>query len=249
MTCISQPSWSTLGPTPTAHAPDASGCATPTGCTSAFAWPSRRQGGGDATSSSLQPYDPRDFGGQAAGNAPTSTAADVHAERSDAAGFLFRVDLVQGGNPVIVVQTARKPDWDYAFQNARFLLAAPPAAKPFEPSFGEGQVLRFRLHANPTLRCGKGLMKGKRVGVGRDRASILDWLSRKAGGGGFRPVIQLGDDGWDERWNIETGQVHAQKGERLRHAADLCIGQDRGAARSHRLGSFPGDNPLRHRVS
>lgn len=71
--------------------------------------------------------------------------ADVHSTRSDQAGFLFRidhpVDHKRGGRrPVIIVQSANKPDWNYAFGldenavdgrghpvgNASFLLAAPP---------------------------------------------------------------------------------------------------------------------------
>ena len=36
---------------------------------------------------------------------------------------------------MILVQSAVKPDWDYAFHNARFLLAAPAEVKVFEPWF------------------------------------------------------------------------------------------------------------------
>jgi CRISPR system Cascade subunit CasE len=74
--------------------------------------------------------------------------ADVHHERSNQAGFLFRIDYPVDHKrgvrrPVIIVQSANRPDWEYAFGlnpdavddrgrpigNASFLLAAPPQVK------------------------------------------------------------------------------------------------------------------------
>ena len=57
-----------------------------------------------------------------------------------------------GGRTVILVQSGVKPDWNYAFQNAGFLLAAPAETKLYEPRFALGQRLRFRLAANPTRK-------------------------------------------------------------------------------------------------
>ncbi len=71
----------------------------------------------------LCPFNPDDFGPK-----------PVHAARSMDAGFLFRIDPQPSGRVVILVQSASMPDWDYAFHNADYLLAAPPSTKAFEPS-------------------------------------------------------------------------------------------------------------------
>ncbi|MGH9434270.1 MAG: type I-E CRISPR-associated protein Cas6/Cse3/CasE, partial [Terriglobia bacterium] len=140
----------------------------------------------------------------------------VHSPRTPDSGFLFCIDpqpgarcgpildvappfraagaglkpgatlTVPGGRAVILVQSAVKPDWEYAFHNACYLLAAPPEVKPFDPCFTGGQRLRFRLVANPTRRLSKHSRErdgkpveekwiGKRVPVPADQ--LLDWLA------------------------------------------------------------------------
>jgi CRISPR-associated protein Cas6/Cse3/CasE subtype I-E len=71
---------------------------------------------------------------------------EVHTSRNDDRGFLYRIDYPVLGSvrrPVIIVQSARHPDWDHAFGlsgyakpgkrephgNADFLLAAPPQVR------------------------------------------------------------------------------------------------------------------------
>ncbi|MDM8006663.1 MAG: type I-E CRISPR-associated protein Cas6/Cse3/CasE [Phycisphaerae bacterium] len=139
----------------------------------------------------LQPYDPDRFG-------------HVHTPRTVDSAFLFRLDPQPGGNPVIVVQSAIEPDWDYAFHNAAYLLAAAPETRPFEPGFAAGRRLRFRLKANPTkkkdtLTKEDRLNKlpgrhGRRVPVPTDH--LCKWLDRRAESGGFRlkdqPAIEVG---------------------------------------------------------
>lgn len=112
------------------------------------------------------------------------TLEQVHAPRGPDTGFLFRIDPQPGGTAVILVQSALEPDWDYAFQNVGYLLAARSQAKPFEPCFGKGERVRFRLLANPTRKIdtksgpdGKR-RNGRRVPV-RDE-ELLDWLVRRA---------------------------------------------------------------------
>lgn len=136
----------------------------------------------------LAPYAPDDF------------LEQVHSQRSPDSGFLFRIDPQPGGRAVILVQSAVRPDWDYAFHNARYLLAAPPEVKSFDPSFTKGQRIRFRLAANPTKKiatikkeerqnCTEEELKekigrhGKRVPVRDDQ--LFDWLARKAERSGF----------------------------------------------------------------
>jgi len=133
----------------------------------------------------LRPYNPQDF-----------ATAEVHAPRSGNAGFLFRVEPRPGGNPVIVVQSACRPDWDYAFHNARYLLAAQPTEpKVYDPYFKPNERLRLRLKANPTRRACKNSRHpsgrpldakwiGKRIPVPAD--GLQDWLAHRAERAGFQ---------------------------------------------------------------
>ena len=134
----------------------------------------------------VQPYRPGDFG-----------KGQVHVGRSADAGFLFRVDPRPGSGPVILVQSASRPDWTYAFQNARHLLAADPQVNPFSPQFSKGQSLRFRLQVNPVRRArekSKGAngetiaaaLVGKRIPVDKNDAALTQWLERRAKPAGFR---------------------------------------------------------------
>lgn len=73
-------------------------------------------------------------------------SGDVHTPRDGNRGFLYRIDYPILGSlrkPVILVQSAKRPDWDFAFGlsgytkpgkkephgNADFLLAAPPQVR------------------------------------------------------------------------------------------------------------------------
>jgi CRISPR system Cascade subunit CasE len=88
------------------------------------------------------------------------------------------------------VQSVLEPRWDYAFLNARYLLAAPPEVKAFDPSFSTEQFLRFRLCANPAKRLmtkPNGKSVGPRVGLHREDEQRA-WLDRKASASGFRIV-------------------------------------------------------------
>lgn len=161
----------------------------------------------------LKPYKPDDFGEK-----------QVHVKRGVDSGFLFRIDPGPAGRAVILVQSAAKPNWDYAFQNARFLLAAPAEVKVYEPGFGAGQRLRFRLAANPTRklsqhsreRDGKLVAEkwiGKRVPVPADQ--LHGWLVRQAAAGGFSfdnesTTVQAG--------YIFVSKTRDGKGQRLRSA-------------------------------
>jgi hypothetical protein len=85
----------------------------------------------------VKPFSPEDFG-----------HGHVHVPRDADHNFLFRVDPQAGGcRAVILVQSAVKPDWDYGFHNADYLLAAAPQVKSFDPRFQPGQRLRFCILA------------------------------------------------------------------------------------------------------
>lgn len=194
----------------------------------------------------LTPYVPEDFPEQAQADQIMRGNADVHEERDDQGGFLYRIDFgvppppnagrqsahscaeAEVRRPVILVQSAKPPDWNYAFGldkdvrdpvtgrpvgNAGYLLAAAPEVKELKLGFQAGDILRFRLNANPTRKVTRGPFSGKRVSVGRGHIAVLDWLWRKASEGGWEPIFERTDNDWDPNWRIETGLVHAWKKE------------------------------------
>lgn len=172
----------------------------------------------------LAPYNPDDFPEQhyVADKKKTEvdpvTLAQVHSPRCSDAGFLFRIDPETGGRVVILVQSAMKPDWDYAFKNAGYLLAAPMEIKQFDPLFFiKEQHLRFRLTTNPTRKIDTksgpdGCRRhGKRVPVPTEQ--LFEWLAKRAESAGFSikkdtTVIQPG--------YIYFKQKRDDKGQRLR---------------------------------
>lgn len=104
-------------------------------------------------------------------------------------GFLFLIDPLPNGRAVIIVQSAIEPDWDYAFHNASYFLAAPPEVKPFKPRFTKDQCLRFRLMANPTRRLCKHSQDAKEESIGKrvpvPTNQLIGWLDRRSESAGF----------------------------------------------------------------
>lgn len=178
----------------------------------------------------LGPYDPWDFPEQRhladkskkKSEVGSHILSQVHTNRDQDSGFLFRIDPLPGGRAMILVQSALRPGWDYAFHNASFLAAC--EVKLFNPDFQMGQSLRFRLLANPTKRLsnhsleadGQPIEKkweGKHVPV-RDE-QLFDWLARRAEPAGFSvkeesTTIQSGYVYWHKK------RTQDDKGQRLR---------------------------------
>lgn len=104
--------------------------------------------------------------------------------------ILFRIDgparTRRGLRPRVLVQSTQEPNWDAAFGNAPFLIVGGDLrVKPYDPAFAPGQVLRFRLRANPTKKQkAEGRKNGARVGLTTEE-DRLAWLQRKAEQGGF----------------------------------------------------------------
>jgi len=106
-------------------------------------------------------------------------------------GVLFRADVDALCNRVIVyVQSIVEPDWSFLDTFRDYLLTGAdkpnPACKDVAGAYQQlqaGQVLSFRLRANPTKRIarvakGDSELKGKRVGLLREEEQIA-WLIRK----------------------------------------------------------------------
>jgi CRISPR system Cascade subunit CasE len=108
-------------------------------------------------------------------------------EALDDERVLFRVeDHPATHTPVLLVQSRTAPDWSWLGQGAAasYLLevAAPnPAVKLLHLTLSPGQVLSFRLQANPTAKKAvdiDGEMRKLRVGLMRE-ADQVAWLRRK----------------------------------------------------------------------
>lgn len=101
-----------------------------------------------------------------------------------AARVLWRLESAR--RPVVLVQSLQTPDFGALgpWGSGEYLLEA-PQTKPLEPMLARlrpGQVLRFRLEANPTVT-----RQGKRHGLYRVEAQ-LQWLQRQGDKAGFEVV-------------------------------------------------------------
>jgi CRISPR system Cascade subunit CasE len=123
---------------------------------------------------------------------------------------LFRVETnLQGGAPHVLLQSHTRPDWAWLGEpEARDYTLAAPQTKSFELSFAHGQVLAFRLRANPTAR--RRLPDGsrKRVGLYREEEQVA-WLQRKGEQGGFRVLsVRTSDESKVNGWVRRNGERH-----------------------------------------
>lgn len=122
------------------------------------------------------------------------------AEARAALGVLYRLEAhPRTGEPALVVQSARPPDWS-ALARAGYVRPPDPIDGPPVKEIAEsyaalrpGMRLRFRLRANPTRRLPTPLgpdgtrPPAKRVDL-RDDDARLEWLARKGRDHGFALV-------------------------------------------------------------
>ncbi len=119
---------------------------------------------------------------------PVVPASDVDKSAREKFSVLFRVDQQDSSDRVtLYVQSSVPPDWSFLDALPDYLLRerglTNPASKnvlrPYN-KLQEGEVLSFRLRANPTKRIAKDgdPLKGKRVELTREEDQI-DWLIRK----------------------------------------------------------------------
>ena len=158
-----------------------------------MAFPSREQKEGDPEF--LKSFDPAGF-------------QHVHGQRTGEQAFLFRIDPLPAGRAMIIVQSAARPDWDYAFQNAGYLLAGPPQVKEFAPDFQDSRLYRFRLLANATRKIDTKTREdgtksnGNRVPVSAEK--LKEWLQARGARCGFH--IHEND------LDVQTGYLNASTG-------------------------------------
>jgi CRISPR system Cascade subunit CasE len=99
--------------------------------------------------------------------------------------FLWRAE--EGKTPTVLVQSLETPNWEKLLQRFPGYFAQAPQYKPVPlEHLQPGQVLRFRLRANPTVtrRDPHNPTKRKRYGL-RSVEEQLEWLRRQGTSGGF----------------------------------------------------------------
>ncbi len=119
----------------------------------------------------------------------------MHAFPAQLAGserVLFRLEVhPHTGVPTLLVQSHGAPDWSFLLAPGKnYLLGEAglppdgenPAVKPVDLRLGAGQVLAFRLRANPTVKKDRPdepeRKQGRRVGLVREEDQLA-WLRRK----------------------------------------------------------------------
>lgn len=150
-------------------------------------------------------------------------------------GVLFRADQDDKQRCVkLYVQSFVRPDWSFLDGRAGYLVSAidpPKDVGPIYQKLEEGQVVSFRLRANPTKRVwhgatGAGALHGQRIGLRTEKEQI-EWLARKGrralhenekygGSGGFELVLasQRGGDGqavWVPRVRIQCEGIQSSQ--------------------------------------
>ncbi|MHB1295317.1 MAG: type I-E CRISPR-associated protein Cas6/Cse3/CasE [Anaerolineae bacterium] len=108
---------------------------------------------------------------------------------------LYRLDTEpRNGAPWLIVQSQYAPDWRWTLEQRGYLLAgAAPEVKQFDPRIKEGDLLAFRLRANPTSKhTAPPKLPGDeprkvRLGILTEEAQCA-WLKRKGQMSGFAVV-------------------------------------------------------------
>lgn len=119
---------------------------------------------------------------------------------------LFRLDADRrSGGLTLLVQSLDEPNWRWLnepeMRGYLLSVAEPnPQVKLFDPQFTVGQMLVFRLRANPTVK-----REGKRFGLVREEDQRA-WLARKAEQSGFRVLsVRVSPEGW------VRGMIHREE--------------------------------------
>ncbi len=171
---------------------------------------------------------------------------NVKRKSSNRPDFLFRIEnkiLGDINRAVICIQSKEKPNWEYAFQNARILLAQGiPVAEPkeYKPQINNGDSFRFKVNMNLCKKSAKYKTKdgtgkqGKRVSLTWDEAEnketvIKEWFINKIEQGqlGFK-VNELNVDsiGWKYGWKHfrNNDKEYEQKPHTLKFRSALLEG-------------------------
>lgn len=100
---------------------------------------------------------------------------------------LFRVEnILDSGIPFVLVQSQTQPEWEKITQVYSIYFSEPPQIKSLQSlQIKKGDLLRFRLRANPTKRVlYQRTQKSQRISLFSEE-DCKQWLLRKAEKGGF----------------------------------------------------------------
>lgn len=154
--------------------------------------------------------------------------------------LLWRVEPARRGSPILLVQTLSRPNWSELLRlHPGYAAVDPTSPKPFDPQFTRGQVLRFRLRANPSVK-----KMGKRYPILRADGK-LEWLRRKLRNAGCEQVsgVALSEErivalkegeGDDRRTRLTVYAVHFEgvlrvlEPDTTREAIALGVGPAKG---------------------
>lgn len=170
------------------------------------------------------------------------TMYDARSKARNEFNVLFRPEIDDcGGTIKIYVQSRIEPNWSFLDGLSDYLCTDTemPEYKDIMPAYRKiqnGQILSFRLRANPTKRIAKhdDTMKGKRVELRREDEQI-DWLIRKG---------QVMGKDVSGGFDLLMKKVKDVKGEeRLVPYVKVCCegkqtGRKRDAARGHSMTHF-----------
>ncbi len=175
---------------------------------------------------------------------------DEQAKARDEFGVLFRADVDDRRGVVkVYVQSRIEPDWSFLDELNGYLAGNTGMAGyefrdliPAYRQIQDGQVLSFRLRANPTKRVAKDgdPLKGKRVELQREEEQIA-WLIGKGQGGrdgvpgGFELVRKTGTNAEGKEglvWSVEVRAEGKMKGRKKDGAV--------GHAMTHLAATFDG---------
>ncbi len=164
---------------------------------------------------------------------------------------LFRLDAGRDGVLTLLVQSWTLPDWSWLAEPKAqgYLLPVGepnPAVKAFDLNVAPGQILAFRLRANPTVKHwydnDKGEKEPKRIGLYREEEQKA-WLERKGQEAGFRLLSARSNGQQDVRGTISRdktkhplklaavqfdGLLQVTDPDRLREAVRAGIGSGKG---------------------
>ena len=136
----------------------------------------------------------------------------------DSGSILWRVDDDQrSGVTMLIVQSELAPDWQPLLDRQPDYVASPLGTdvppldtKERQLSFAAGQMLSFRLRANPTKKVkADGRKNGIRAGLVTEEEQLA-WLQRKADAGGFRlrSAVVIPEESPEPRRTRPSKQAH-----------------------------------------